>query len=150
MNTTNPVTGYYSTPNSNIPLNSRPPGEIADIAWQQLKPFRDAASTWPVFQDGPANRCRLCNQNIWFAYDVNGNPYVYGGDEVITLIVAHIRQVHSEVVTNDGTEERTPVLGDPGNDSPGDVSPGNASGPGNQESDTSGVSEAESGDRKRE
>lgn len=149
MNTPNPVTGYYSTPNSSIPLNNRPSGEVAPIAWEQLKPFRDAAPTWPVFQDGPANRCRLCTQNIWYSYDPLGKKYVYGDDEVITLIVAHIRQVHSEVVTNDGTEDSA-VLGDPGNDPPGNISPGDASGPGNKESDTSGVSETESRDRKRE
>lgn len=128
--------GYYSTPNSNIPLNNRPPGEIAPIAWEQLKPYRDAASTWPVHEDGRFNRCRVCTQNIWFWHDANGNPYVYETDEIIALIVAHIRQVHPEVVTNDGTEEHD-VLGSPGYGDPGSVGTSDADRPGDKESDSS-------------
>jgi hypothetical protein len=128
--------GYYSTPNANIPLNKRPPGEIADIAWRQLKPYRDAAPTWPVTQDGRFNRCRLCGQNIWYAYDVNGNPYVYGDDEIITLIVAHIRQVHSEDIANGREDYSAPVLGSPVNGDPGGISAGDADRPGNKESNS--------------
>lgn len=130
--------GYYTTPNINIPLNDRPPGEIADIAWQQLKPYRNAAQTWPVFQDGRYNRCRLCSQNIWFTYDASGHTYVYREDEIITLIIAHIRQVHAEAVTNDRAEEYpTTVLGSPGNGHPGSLSDGDADRPGDKESDSS-------------
>lgn len=140
MTTPNPLTGYYSTPNASIPLNNRPPGEIAEVAWRQLKPYRDAAPTWPVHQDGRFNRCRLCNQNIWFAYDVNGNPYVYVDDEIITLIVAHIRQVHSEMVTSDRAEDSTAaILGSPGNGHPGSVSNSDADRPGDKESDSSRI-----------
>jgi hypothetical protein len=118
---------YYSTPNVNIPLNNRPRGEMADIAWQQLKPFRDAAPTWPVSKDGRYNRCRLCTQNIWYTFDETGKAYKYEGDEIIALIVAHIRQVHSEDIAN-GREDywySAPVLDSPGNGDPGGISAGN-------------------------
>jgi hypothetical protein len=143
MTTPIPVTGYYSTPNCSIPLNNRPAGEIADIAWKQLKPYRDAASTWPVTQDGRFNRCRSCKQNIWFAYDPSGRAYKYENDEVITLIVAHIRQVHSEDIENGREEYSAPVLDSPGNGDPGGVGTGDADRPGDKESDPSRVLSAE-------
>lgn len=122
---------YFQTPNVNIPLNKRAPGEVAAIAWQQLKPFQDAAPTWPVFQDGPCNRCRLCTQNIWSTYDPLGKRFQYGDGEVIALIVAHIRQAHAEVVTNDGTKEHdAAILVAPGNGHPGSVSSRDADRPG--------------------
>lgn len=86
--------GYYNTPNKMIPLNDREPGEIADIAWEQLEPYRIAAKTWPVYTDGRCNRCEECHQNIWFTTDLQRTAYTYDPEEIQALIVAHIRQCH--------------------------------------------------------
>jgi hypothetical protein len=92
--------GSGDTPNIMIPLNNRAPGEIADIAWQQLKPYAEAAATWPIHEtirDGRiCNVCRLCKQNIWFKYDEDGQPYKYSYAELQPLLVAHIRQCHTD------------------------------------------------------
>lgn len=89
--------GYYNTPNKMIPLNDREPGEIAEIAWQQLEPYRIAASTWETYTDGRCNRCKECHQNIWFTTDLQRTPYSYDPTEILALKVAHLRQCHSEV-----------------------------------------------------
>ena len=96
--------GYYETPNVNIPYNDREPGQIADIAWEQLKPYHIAAQTWPVgeeYRDGrQCNICRKCNQNIWFTTDPANIAFMYEEDAILSLITAHVRQVHAkEVVT---------------------------------------------------
>jgi len=98
-------TGYYMTANKNIPLNDREPGEIADVAWAQLKPYREAAQTWPVYKHYEDNRhknkCRVCSQNIYFDKDEDHNPYDYSDEEILALIVAHVRQCHSKIVTGE-------------------------------------------------
>jgi hypothetical protein len=83
---------------------------IEAIAWQQLKPFQDAARTWPIRHGltdysethGPrmGNVCRVCpnDYNIWFDADPGGEPYKYTDEEITTLIVAHLRQCHSSAV----------------------------------------------------
>lgn len=101
------MNGYYFTANKDIPYNDRRPGEIASVAIDQLKPYREAALTWPIYEiirfsetspPRECNVCRECNQNIWFTTDEYGHKYDYNGDEIIALIVAHIRQIHSEMV----------------------------------------------------
>ena len=88
--------GYYQTPNLMIPLNDREPGEIADIAKEQLERWREIADTWPVYTDGRCNRCKECHQNIWFSTDPRGYKYDYNTDEILALKVAHVRQCHDE------------------------------------------------------
>jgi hypothetical protein len=87
------------TPNKMIPLNDRPAGQIADIAWQQLKPYREAAQTWPIGQEVRESRtcmvCRRCNQSVWFMSDMFELEYQYQESEKLALIVAHIRQRHT-------------------------------------------------------
>lgn len=92
--------GYGVTPNKIVPLNDREQGEIAEIAWKQLKPYSDAADTWPIrrsLRDARAcNICKLCNQNLWFDRDENSTNFKYTEAEIKTLIVAHIRQRHTD------------------------------------------------------
>lgn len=100
------MTIYYSqTPNTMVPLNSRKPGEIAEIAKQQLKPYQELARDWGIWTDRShpqiPKRCLKCQQCIWFERDTSGDPYLYENDEVIALTVAHIRQVHKEVLYHD-------------------------------------------------
>lgn len=110
--------GFGMTPNVNIPLNKRDSGTIAPVAIDQLKPYREAAETWPTFIDAhtdeesrlrKANRCRVCSQNIWFTLDPNGYHIEYTADELTTLLTAHIRQVHTEVI-DAGPETISAVL----------------------------------------
>jgi hypothetical protein len=97
------------TPNKMIPLNDREPGAIAPVAIKQLQAYENVAKTWPIgfiFQDDRwCNVCEWCGQNIWFERDINGVEYYYSAPEILALIVAHIRQVHSEV-TN-GNDQKT-------------------------------------------
>lgn len=98
--------GYGFTPNKMIPLNDREPGEIAKIAWQQLKPYRIAAETWPVYRHFRDKRhsmcCRLCTQCLWFVTDITGEIYQYTDEETLTLIVAHIRRCHEDMINEKG------------------------------------------------
>jgi hypothetical protein len=75
------------------------------IADEQLRPFREAAFTWPIRQELKDNRwcnlCRVCRQNIWFANDERKQPYQYTEDEKLALIVAHIRQCHPNMEVDD-------------------------------------------------
>lgn len=94
------MAGYFQTPNMYVPYNDRESGEIAPIAIEQLEAWKAAAETWQTYTDGRANRCQECHQNIWFTKDPQGYPYTYTDDDISALKVAHIRQNHSEVVSN--------------------------------------------------
>ena len=93
--------GYYLTKNQDIPLNDRKPGEVADVALQQLARWQEIARSWPVRllvrKKRWLNICDVCRQSLWFEGDKNGVPYQYQDAEILALIVAHIRQAHSEV-----------------------------------------------------
>jgi hypothetical protein len=99
------VEAAYSTPNTQIPLNNRPIGQLAAIAQQQLKPFEEAADQWPMFEfqrDGRlAKICRLCDQVQWYRFDEQGQPYHYSVSELKAILVAHIRRQHEKVVRLD-------------------------------------------------
>jgi hypothetical protein len=101
--------GYYTAPNSDIPLNNRDKGEVAPVAFDQLRPYQEAADQWPMHrathggtaEEGPSRlgmECRFCGQFIYFIEDEDGYPYQYVNDEPKTLTVAHIRRQHSEKV----------------------------------------------------
>lgn len=98
--------GFYFTPNINIPLNKREPGTIADVAWEQLKRFRIAAETWPIYRHYRDGRhcmvCRFCDQCVWFVMDPNGKEYEYTDDDIRSVIIAHVRQIHSDIVDEKG------------------------------------------------
>lgn len=103
--------GFGSTPNKMIPLNDREPGEIAEIAWTQLKPYQIAARYWPIYQEmrhgdtmGPrwVHACRVCTQAVWFNSDEDRVDYNYTDEEKLTLIVAHVRRCHAEMVNDRG------------------------------------------------
>lgn len=95
--------GYYETPNINIPLNNREKGEIAQVALDQLAAYEGVAATWPILRHVHHYRecrcCGKCDQTLWFNSDPEERPYQYTGRETLALIVAHIRQIHSEAVT---------------------------------------------------
>jgi hypothetical protein len=93
----------YLTPITQIPLNNRPPGTIAEIAQTQLQPYRVAAQTWPIYQEmrhgdtmGPrwVHACRVCEQAVWFDSDTDKRPYNYTDADKLSLIVAHLRRCH--------------------------------------------------------
>jgi hypothetical protein len=94
--------GYFQTPNVDVPLNNREKGQIADVAKDQLKVWQEAAWEWnvkTVIRHGrECNICGVCRQNIWFTADPKGIVYKYSTDEIVALIVSHIRQLHSSMV----------------------------------------------------
>jgi hypothetical protein len=95
--------GYYNAPNKDIPLNDRDPGEIAAVAVEQLRAYQERAANWPVARHTHGKEhdagwcCTVCNpcQTLWFINDPSGGIYSYTVEEIQTLKVAHIRQVHS-------------------------------------------------------
>jgi hypothetical protein len=91
--------GYYQTPNVNIPHNNRPKGEIAPIALAELEGWRAVAREWDVYTDGRCNRCHDCHANIWFSTDPQRGEYMYAPGETLALIVAHLRQCHTEIAS---------------------------------------------------
>ncbi len=94
--------GYFQTPNIMVPLNNREPGEIADIARLQLENYQALALVWPTTNVYRDQRhcvvCSECRQCLWFRLDKNGQEYLYSDDELQALKVAHIRQLHAEVI----------------------------------------------------
>lgn len=75
---------------------------IDQLALDQLAQWQDIAHTWPTF-DATINgrdgvQCGRCSQTIFFRTDVGGNRYVYFPNQILALIVAHIRQNHEEVI----------------------------------------------------
>lgn len=94
---------YHNTPNTQIPLNNREPGTVADIAKQQLAQYQDQAKVWSIeFQprDGrEAMVCSECGQALWFKADRAGHAYVYTPQMKDALIVGHIRRSHSEIIS---------------------------------------------------
>lgn len=95
--------GYYETPNIYVPLNDREEGEIAPIALEQLAIYQRAAAEWPILayvrKGRECNTCGICDENIWFTSDQAGTKYRYTEEELSALKVAHIRQVHSDIIT---------------------------------------------------
>ena len=93
---------YYITPNKDIPLNDRESGELAVIAVEQLQKWQDFAHTWPTFEAKINSRdgvqCGRCSQTIFFRSDVGGNRFQYTAEQILALIVAHIRQRHEEAI----------------------------------------------------
>lgn len=101
--------GYYKTPNVDIPLNNRAAGEVAAVAFDQLRPYQEAADSWPMkrathggtVEEGPSRlgmECRICRQFIYLIEDEDGLPYQYVNDEPRSLTVAHIRRQHEKMV----------------------------------------------------
>lgn len=86
----------------------------AHIAQEQLRPYQEAAQTWPVKETMRRDNlqrarwcsvCRECDQSLWFTRDVKGVPYEYTEEEKLALIVAHIRQCHPDLeVKTDGND----------------------------------------------
>jgi hypothetical protein len=84
---------FYSSPN-----DSPKDGTIHPLGLAQLAVFQEAAIMWPRYPDGRAIRCGKCDQSMYFTLDPGGKPYRYSDDEIMALIVAHIRQNHEEAV----------------------------------------------------
>jgi hypothetical protein len=100
-------TSYCLTPNVMVPLNSRETGSIATVAMEQLRHYQALASTWPMerhehhsntAKGRPCWCCVVCDpcETIWFINDRAGGIYSYSEEEILTLKVAHIRQVHDD------------------------------------------------------
>lgn len=98
--------GYGFTPNKMIPLNDRDPGNIAQVAKDQLRPYLIAAESWPTYRQYRDERhemiCRLCAQCLWFITDTHNVPYEYTDQDIHTLITAHIRRQHADMINDKG------------------------------------------------
>lgn len=100
---------YNQTPNTMVPLNSRPPGHVASVAMEQLRSYQRTADNWPVYEVRRDGRdcmvCQKCHESLWFVTDREEQRYQYADDELRTLKVAHIRQAHDEDGTNGGRRQ---------------------------------------------
>jgi hypothetical protein len=143
--------GYGFTPNKMIPLNDREPGEIAQVAIDQLQPYLIASETWPVYRQYRDERhemiCRVCAQCVWFLSDEHNNPYTYTDEEIRTLITGHIRRLHAEMVNEKGefiyeSPGEYQVLDSPIGANAGNGSSSNSYRPEHQGSDTGGIQQA--------
>lgn len=84
------------------PNDSPKDGTIHPIALRQLEEWQEIALEWDTFE-APINgrqgiHCGRCSQTIWFRTDMAGHAFLYTADMILGLIVAHIRQAHSEVL----------------------------------------------------
>ena len=73
-------------------------GEIHPLALNQLAVWQAACIDWPRYPDGRCVRCGKCDQSIYMRWDINQVRYQYTKDEILALIVAHVRQAHEEVL----------------------------------------------------
>lgn len=71
------------------------------FARAELETWAPIAVKWKLYLDGFANRCTLCDQCIWFTHDMHGEQYMYSTEEILALIIAHVRQVHDQVAVNE-------------------------------------------------
>jgi len=78
------------------PNDSPGDGTIHPIALEQLQRYAKIAGTWKVYEDRHIMRCEKCHQGVWSIYDAKGNRYRYTSEEILALLVAHIRQVHDD------------------------------------------------------
>jgi len=92
--------GYGWLPDSQNPNAS--PGEIHPMALNQLVVYQVAATDWPRYPDGRCVRCGKCDQSIYMRRDIHGVTYQYTKDEILALVVAHIRQAHEEALIDYG------------------------------------------------
>jgi hypothetical protein len=138
-------------PNTSIPLNDRAPGEIAQVALDQLRPFLIAAESWPIYRHWRDERhemiCRICTQCLWFLTDTHSRPYQYTDEEIHTLITAHIRRQHADMVNEKGeftyeSPGEYQVLDSPIGANAGNGSGSNSYRPEYQGSDSGGVERA--------
>jgi hypothetical protein len=72
-----------------------------EIAERQLEEWQKRAEYWhtfPVHRDGRDMMvCGVCEQSLWFIKDRFDELFSYAVSEIMTLVVAHIRQRHPEV-----------------------------------------------------
>jgi hypothetical protein len=92
--------GFGMLPDSQNPNAS--PGELHPIALNQLVVYQVAATDWPRYPDGRCVRCGKCDQSIYMRWDKNHVRYQYTKDEILGLVVAHIRQNHEEAFIDHG------------------------------------------------
>lgn len=99
-------TAYCGTPNTMVPHNNRPQGSIAPIAMEQLRTYQERAASWKMYRvrrDGrDMSCCQACDQSLWFVSDREEQPYHYTAEQIMTLLVAHIRQAHDPSGDNNG------------------------------------------------
>lgn len=93
---------YGMLPDSQNPNAS--PGEIHPMAINKLAVFQVAAIDWPRYPDGRCVRCGKCDQSMYMRWDVNHVRYQYTKDEILALVVAHIRQAHEGSLIFHGAE----------------------------------------------
>jgi len=90
------------------PNDSPRDGTMHVIAVEQLKGWQDVAHTWPTFEAKINGRdgvqCGRCSQTVFFRSDMGGNRFQYTADQILALLVAHIRQAHSEANSGDYQE----------------------------------------------
>jgi hypothetical protein len=70
---------------------------LAPLATSQLAAWQDIADDWPLHVDGWHERCTECGQSVLRLFDHHAVPYRYTPAQRRMLIVAHLRQAHTEM-----------------------------------------------------
>lgn len=82
------------------PTPNESPGEVHPMAVAQLELYQRIAESWPRYPDGRCVRCGKCDQSIYMRWDSQGQRYQYLYSQILSLVVAHIRQNHEKVIEN--------------------------------------------------
>lgn len=71
---------------------------LEQVTGAELAGWQDMARMWPLrFSiEDPYARCEACDQAVIRLLDDSGEGYRYTKAEMLTPMVAHIRQVHAE------------------------------------------------------
>jgi hypothetical protein len=75
-----------------------PQQPVPERVKKELAGWQDMAAMWPLrFSiEDPYARCEACDQAVIRLLDDAGNGYSYTRLQLVTLAVAHIRQVHGD------------------------------------------------------
>jgi hypothetical protein len=73
--------------------------DIAELARKQYHAWLSLAEVWDTYYDigTGQERCRACNMGIVNIVDTHGENRQYTGEEITSLIVGHLRNVHRDM-----------------------------------------------------
>lgn len=70
---------------------------LAPLALRQLEAWQTVAQAWETGFDRGCLRCVSCGQSIARMSDASGVAYHYDNDQLLALVVLHLRECHKEL-----------------------------------------------------